>query len=307
MRARRLLRVAFLVAPPLAAPSAQALVSSELFVSSEVLGIPAMNPFQQAPTGPLQHTFDVAPPQVPVVPWGEVHVSTFVDYGLFRLGAFLDVHADDFDTGSVSMDSGTRATGATTDSVTIDAPGLAGTSGTFVAVVDLDGALDASATGEDLPFVSNGVAAVALTVSADSPSVQRSSTCAASHGASLNCFGDPLGVQVLSPLAFVFGTPFELRVRADATTNNRTVPNGTASADSDFRLTVRWLGFQDVLDSGGQPVASFSVSSDSGVDWSQQVPEPGRDLAAACAFAGVALLARRRGPRVSRRRGVAAG
>jgi len=193
------------------------------------------------------------------------------------------------------------------DSVTIDAPGLAGSAGTFVAVVDLDGSLDASAVGEDLPFQSNAAASVHLDVSADTPLVQRSSTCAASHGASLNCFGDPLGVQVLSPLPFTFGSPFNLSVRADAATVNRTLPGGTTVADSDFRFTVRWLGFQEVFDATGSPVSSFSVSSGSGVDWSQPVPEPGRDLAGLGALAGVALLARRHSAGDPRHRRLRAG
>jgi len=96
MRAVRLLRLVFLVALPLASQPAWADLRSEFFVSSEILGIPTTNPFQQAPIGPLQDAFDVDPPPVPVLPWGEVHVSTFVDYGFFQLGAFLEIHADDF-------------------------------------------------------------------------------------------------------------------------------------------------------------------------------------------------------------------
>jgi hypothetical protein len=278
----------------LAAAPTRALLSSELFVASEVLGIPAMAPFQQAPTGPLQDDFDFIDPP-PATPFGEVHVSTFVDYGLLRLDARMEIAADDFDPVSTSLDSGTRASGTSHDLVTISAPGLAGTPGTFVARVDLDGFLQASATGDDPPFSSFATADVVLSVAADSIQVQRARGCNSNLGPFPACLsGDPLGVQVLDPLPFTFGTPFTLRVAADATTFNRTVPGGTTDAIADFAFTVRWLGIQEVADQGGAPVAGFSVGSQSGVDWAQPVPEPAAALAEVVAVAALGSLARAR-------------
>lgn len=281
----------------LAAGSGRAMLTSELFVSSPILGIATMNPSQQGAVGPLVQSFDqVVQVGTVATGWGAAHVSTDVDYGLCRLGASLDVNALDFDTFSTSIDGGTRATGGFSDFVTINAPGLTGTSGTFVARIDLDGSLVASATGEDSPFASNASADVLLTVSAPGFE-QRSRSCAASHGNPVACFGDPLGVQVLSPMSFTYGTPFQLTARIDATTYNRTVPNGATAADASFETTVQWLGFQEVRDSGGATVAAYSTSSDSGTDWSQPVPEPQRDLARIAAIFALAFVitTRRRG------------
>ena len=92
--------------------------------------------------------------------------------------------------------------------------------------------------------------------------------------------GDPLGVHVFSPVPFTFGTPFNLSLRADATTFQRTVASGTSDATADFDATFEWLGFDAVMDGGGQSVGNYTVSSFSGVDWAQPVPEVGRARAA---------------------------
>jgi hypothetical protein len=279
----------------LVAGSARAMLTAEFFVSSPILGIPTTIPFVQGQVGPLIQGFDqIVLPGMVATGSGEAHVSTQVDYGLCRLGASLDVTAADFDTFELSMDGGTRATGSFSDFVTIDAPGLTGTSGTFVASIDLDGSLAASANGEDDPFSSNASADVLLTVSAPGFE-QRYSSCAATHGLPLSCSGVGLGVQVLAPMPFTYGTPFELTARIDATTFNRTVPNGATAADASFEATVQWLGFQQVRDGGGATVASYSVTSTSGTDWSQPVPEPEGALAGAVALLALAVTTRRRG------------
>jgi hypothetical protein len=275
------------------AGSARGMLTAEFFVSSPILGIATTNPSVQGQVGPLLQDFDqVVLPGTVATGSGEVHVSTEVDYGLCRLGASLDVNAADFDRFELSMDGGTRATGSFSDFVTIDAPGLTGTSGTFVAEIDLEGSLVASATGEDPSWTSSASADVLLTVS-EPGFEQRSAGCTAVHGLPLACSG-VLGVHVLAPMPFTYGTPFQLTARIDATTFNRTVPTGATAADASFETTVQWLGFQQVRDSGGATVASYSVTSTSGTDWSQPVPEPSRDLACAGAILAIAFIATRR-------------
>lgn len=270
------------------------MLTSELFVSSPIIGIPTTSPHVQGQVGPLVQDFDqVVLPGTVATGSGEAHVSTEVDYGLCRLGASLEVNALDFEP-PLSMDGGTRATGSFSDFVTINAPGLMGTSGTFVARIDLDGSFDASASGEDLPFESSASADMLLTVSAPGFE-QRSAGCSAAHGFPLSCTGVALGVQVLAPMPFTYGTPFELTARIDVTTFQRTVPNGATSADASFEATVQWLGFQQVRDSGGATVASYSVTSTSGTDWSQPIPEPESALAGFAVLLALAVTTRRRG------------
>lgn len=268
----------------IAAP-ARAVLTSELFASSEILGVPTANPTQQAAAGPLTDDFVQIVAPGTAAGFGEARASAEVDYGRFALRTELDIDAVGFDTFAVSLDGGTRATGIFSDAVTIHAPGLAGTSGTFVARIDLDGGLDADAFGDDSPFSSSASADVLLSVSAPG-FVQIYATCAATGGVE-TCSGDPLGVRTLPPMPFTYGTPFELSVRADATTFNRTVPNGTSAATSSFAGIV-WLGFDEVRDAGGAAIATYTVSSASGTDWSLPAPEPDGALAGAGALLALA-------------------
>jgi hypothetical protein len=267
---------------------------SEMFISNEIFGVPTMVPVIEGTVGPLQDSFGLDDP-VPL-PSGKLSVSTFVDYGILRLEAFDETFADAF--ASVVSDNGLRATGVFTDMLTIDAPGLAGTSGTLVAQVLFDGFLDADASGESLPFVSFSEAGAGLDFRMGSSSLmQRTRTCSTTVGNGPAClFGDPFGVQTFGPIAFTFGQPFPLSVSASAATFSRTVSSGSTLADADLRFTVEWRGIQSVSDALGD-VPNFTVTSDSGVDWAQPVPEP---EAARLAFAALMTLlwirARRRGP-----------
>jgi hypothetical protein len=274
----------------LVAAPARGTLSTRVFVESEILGIAKLDRNLQAALGPLVDDFDFSDP-VGVLPGGEAHLFASADYGILHLDALFDVQADDFDPAMISIDGGASASGGFMDQVTIAAPGLSGTSGTFVPVVDIDGELDAGATGEDPPFVSFAEAGIVLTLFPSGQ--QRARACNTNQGTGPDClYGDPLGVHVFEPVAFTFGSPFNLSVSADAGTFNRTVPGGTTHSDADFRFTVRWLGIQDVFDQGGSPVASFQVTSASGTDWALPVFEPDPRLGGLAGLGLAALLAR---------------
>ena len=103
------------------------------------------------------------------------------------------------DPGLISIDGGASTAGGFSDQVTINAPGLFRMPGTFVPVVDLDGELDATATGEDLPFVSFAEAGVVLNLI---PSFQqRARTCSTTRGTDAG--GDPVSGFELSSAAGV--------------------------------------------------------------------------------------------------------
>jgi hypothetical protein len=94
---------------------------------------------------------------------------------------------------------------------------------------------------------------------------------------------------------------FEMQVRASAQSSTGTQyfgPDSTATTFSaDFGHTITWGGITAVTDvATGQPVSGWSITSASGVDYANPVPEPG-SAATLLALAAPALLARRSRPR----------
>ncbi len=68
-------------------------------------------------------------------------------------------------------------------------------------------------------------------------------------------------------------------------------PGGTASTD--VVASVVWLGFDEVRRaSDGMPVTDYTLTSGTGTDWSQPLPEPGFSGLLA-GIGGWAALARR--------------
>jgi len=103
--------------------------------------------------------------------------------------------------------------------------------------------------------------------------------------------GSPPGVFFVT-IPFESGHPIAiggtLIVTAHATALGN---NGFADAGARFSNGVSWLGFQTVVDSLGQPIPEYLAIAESGVDYTQAVPEPSTPAALALALA--ALAARR--------------
>lgn len=93
-------------------------------------------------------------------------------------------------------------------------------------------------------------------------------------------FHQVINQDLLFSVTVKLGTPFELGLFARASAGVAGAgPNWISEASSDFASTLTWGGIQSVT-LGGQAVA-YSVSSQSGIDWSQPyapVPEPGAAL-----------------------------
>lgn len=172
------------------------------------------------------------------------------------------------------------------DSVTLSAPGLAGQSGTFQAAIRVD--LDHTLSLDLQTALSvNANAAYSLIVTTDDTGWQFVGNTQVSdsqaQGPQTTVTGDPAGVLITGNLGFQFGTPFELS--SEASLNIEAGANGPVGfATADASLDVRWLGITQVLDAGGSPVSGFSVTSGSGVDFANAVPEP------AVAVLGLVLL-----------------
>lgn len=107
--------------------------------------------------------------------------------------------------------------------------------------------------------------------------------------------GDPSGIYTMT-VPFFFGTAEGMSVNLTAGAADMQPFGG--SANDDLAHSVYWGGISDVT-ANGVPVSSFTVTSDSGTDWSKSfvpaqtsVPEPGTRVLLFGALGG-AWLARR--------------
>jgi len=71
--------------------------------------------------------------------------------------------------------------------------------------------------------------------------------------------------------------------------------SGAATASGDFAHTLTWGGFTEVRDAQGNLVTHYTLTSDSGTDWSKPVPEPGTLPLVGAGLAGLAISRRRPG------------
>jgi len=160
---------------------------------------------------------------------------------------------------------------------------LLGTTGTLTISLSVDGTFSVSPfiPGGPEPANANASVGLAAAVNGGSP---------VSFDYNVNCSssGGPTCTPVLNQRAkiFVFGTPFILDVSAAAGAQAA----GSSSASSDYAHTIRWGGFDSILNAQNQPISGFSVLSDSGFDYAV-IPEP---ATAALVMMGMLTLATRR-------------
>jgi len=162
---------------------------------------------------------------------------------------------------------------------------LLGTTGTLVLGFDVDGTFSVNPINPGGPYDAFASASLAFNALVSS----NGSSAAFDYSFFCRTDGGPSCTPVLTQNAasFVFGAPFVLQVEATA---NGSVGLGEAFASSDYANTIRWAGFDSILDAQGQPISGFSVLSDSGFDYAA-VPEP---ATAALVMMGMLTLATRR-------------
>lgn len=203
-----------------------------------------------------------------------------VEYGRIRLLAENDFP----EIGDEAGYNNAGPTAGWSDLLTVTAPGVPnGTGGTIVLRVDIDGSVASSGSGESCALVDL-------------------------HGAQIsNCSffdRDPQGAGFgrfdSAPIAFAFGTPFEVSFGASADAGGFARAPGFARTD--LSNTVTYAGVGQLLDAAEQPVANYSITSASGLDYTVPVPEPGAAGAAAVAAIMMVTLGRR-GSRPRSRRG----
>ena len=167
-----------------------------------------------------------------------------------------------------------------TDQFTINAanPALVNQLGSVVFQIQVSGLLSADAgVGATLSLTRAGYG-----VQVDASSDACDARCATirsgevydfgSQGGGAGFQGDPIGTFAANPVFFIFGMPVDLTVTLSAgVQSSAQFETVTSSASADLGSTLLWGGFLEVRDSVGTPVAAYSVTSDSGVDWSQPV------------------------------------
>jgi hypothetical protein len=178
------------------------------------------------------------------------------------------------------------ATGAWSDKVTIDAPGLTGQSGTYTFQFLVDGSLTASGSVNDSL---QSYAEAETTIKVNGWINEFRDAYMAVDGFVGDGYLNKL-VSITTPITF--GTPFDLSMSVTAasyTKNNSANPFAMARAD--LGHTATWEGITAVTGPNGD-VTNFTVTSASGTDYVNAVPEPAS--MAALGLGALTLLRRRR-------------
>jgi hypothetical protein len=231
-----------------------------------------------------------------------VGAVTVLDHGHLALDANATAAGQAETGGPVTMQSNSMASFG--DDVTIHPPdpSLFAQPGTLVARVELAGHGSVFA-GAGVSFASRTSYTLGLDFSSCLP-------CAFDRygewydfggDGEIGFIGDPPAALVTTPVPFTFGAPFHLDVSLSLFAQAAAAEEPVVSqASVDFGGSVRWGGILEVRDGEGELVSGFSVSSASGTDYAQPVPEPDAGLLAPAALALVATLARRARPRYGR-------
>lgn len=174
------------------------------------------------------------------------------------------------------------ANGGWSELFTINAPGLAGSTGYLQFSVVANGVLKAQGfAGSSSFFVVPYVDASSVFQNAYS-SIGNSDLIGTSiqyGGWTLASYGDDATRSVAGyatfAVPFTFGTPFKLGVYSLALAGMRSSSSvgGLSVSSADFSSGAAWNGITAVIH-GGAPVSGVKITSGSGFDWSGPVPVP---------------------------------
>lgn len=187
------------------------------------------------------------------------------------------------------------------DTVTINAPGHNGQSGLWSGVLNLTGSGDfyvqnADANWpayafNDIDVKAPGLQPVSTTCDEGPPKFKIGEAC-------FRQIGPPRQTMSLTfVMPIVFGQPqnFYATLRADALSAGLDCHGCTTFASVAFNHTLNWGGTTEVRDANGQVLGSYTMSSDSGMDYRvAAVPEPASWLMLLLGLALTLPLARRR-------------
>jgi len=89
------------------------------------------------------------------------------------------------------------------------------------------------------------------------------------------------------PITFGDGFTFGIYGFASAGKRSSSGVPGTSSASIDFGNTITWGGINAILDANGNEIANYTLTSDTGLDWTGVVPAPGASVVFAMGMTGV--------------------
>ncbi len=182
------------------------------------------------------------------------------------------------------------------DDFLFDAPGQTGQNGTFTFSLRITGSLSVALRNSGSENFGSGfsTATAFLTLQKNAVSFINGSTRerVLSDGTTSN-IGDPfLNRTSTFTVPFTFGTPFELKVGLQVQTSSRA--EFGADAIADLGHTLEWGGIASVNDSSNNPVSNYTLTTGSGTNFTQPIPEPGVATLLGIGAAAVLLALRRR-------------
>jgi hypothetical protein len=200
---------------------------------------------------------------------GSGTARAFADFGVLKL--FAESHAAN--TGSMFGLMQTGGQASFQDTVSIDAPGKTGSSGTLVVQFTVDGTLTCSAGGWDGSRESQTDAEFVLTA-AGWTILQAEYIVYFDGRSSGTAF---LGKVQTATINFIFGTPFDLKLYISTAASAYTFRG--ADAIGDLENTATWGGFVSVKDSNGAEVSDYTATSVSGANYVAAITPPAPRLA----------------------------
>ena len=194
------------------------------------------------------------------------NAGVYSTFGLLRLSGEI---TSSNDPAALPLTQSFRAEARFRDSLTINSPGLLGTSGRVTGLYLLDGAIGYSGLLDPLnPNQARGHVdyTSVLSVNGVSDIIEYRLRDDGTTGDT-----DILGAPQDFTVDFTFGSPFTLQW--SVTTSGRVPVRVQGMAYSALNQTATWQGISEVTDAGGTSVP-FTVLAASGTDYSSPIPEP---------------------------------
>jgi hypothetical protein len=232
---------------------------------------------------------------------GVIHAQ--VDYGLISLSASCEARLPTPPPigGDIVLGSG-NVVGEWSDEFTLlpPTPALAGQPATIVINLLLHGigTADGASANPSGTFASYRLdVKIGTCVSGCAFAQLGTWTDNGTAGGGLVFTGDPVTGLVGVSVPVVFSLPIPLDVKLTVDAQAIASSDVFATASGDFGHTLAWGGISEVRDAQQNVVTGYSVTSGSGVDWSQSVPEPGYGALTGIALMSVAAMRATRGMR----------
>jgi hypothetical protein len=226
-------------------------------------------------TGPLSTSSSDQSGSPPGQDSSRATASASADYGHLSASTSDAVYGDA--AANHALDATATATASWQDVFTIVPRDVAtiGSAGHGVAFIDLTGTESIFAGS-----IQSGLAATQVSyyvrVSLADTDVTYTGTWRQASAQAATFFGDGLPLHAQVPFDAVLGSPIAISVELGlfADTNAQAGVGGSETADGDFSHSLRWGGLSPIVDDLGNPI-DFTLTSDSGFDYTKPLPEPG--------------------------------